>query len=101
MIRHPLDRFAFNGTIGHLDSRGTEAADQIMTLISDMRFSKDNIRGTCARYFVLVDLSWFPELCFAAHINCVKLREYLWRVERGAGSESENTVEDVQAAFPF
>jgi hypothetical protein len=101
IIRHPLDRFSFRGNMGHLDPQGRDSAERLMTMIGDMKFRKDNIEGTCARYFLLIDLSWFPQICFSAQINCAKLREYLWCVERGEEGPLENAVDDVQIALPF
>ena len=63
VIRHPLDRFAFTGSLGDLDYAGRAAADHLMTMISDMRFRKESLWGICARYFLLVDLSRFPQFC--------------------------------------
>jgi hypothetical protein len=57
IIQHPLDRFSFSGNLGDLDRTGRVAVDQLMTMIGDMRFRKDSIWGTCARYFLLIDLS--------------------------------------------
>jgi len=62
VIRHPLDRFAFTGSLGDLDYAGRAAADHLMTMISDMRFRQESLWGICARYFLLVDLSRFPQL---------------------------------------
>jgi len=84
-----------------LDPAGQEAADQLLTMIGDFRFLKDDIRGTCAGYFLLVDLSWFPRLCFLAHINCEKLRDYLWRFERGNRAELQELFGEAQTVLPF
>jgi hypothetical protein len=73
-------------------------ADKLMTMIDDMQFRKDSIWGTCARYFLLIDLSWFPQLCFSAQINSEKLRAYLWLCERG---EIEHIFDDAETVVPF
>ena len=101
IIRHPLDRFSFSGNMRDLDAAGRDSADQRLTMIGDMRFLKGTVRGTCARYFLLIDVSWFPKLCFSAHINCETLRAYLWRCESGQKDEIENTSDDAQTALPF
>lgn len=98
IIQHPLDRFSFSGNLGDLDRTGRVAVDQLMTMIADMRFRKDSIWGTCARYFLLIDLSWFPRLCFSAQLNSEKLRAYLWLCERG---ELEDIFDDGQTVMPF
>jgi hypothetical protein len=101
IVQHPLDRFSFAGCVGALDAKGRDSADQLLTMIGDMRFCEDNIRATCARYFLLIDICWFPRLCFLANINCEKLREYLWRVEKGEEGELENAANDTQSSFCF
>jgi hypothetical protein len=101
IVQHPLDRFSFTGCIGALDAKGRDSADQLLTMIGDMRFCEDNIQATCARYFLLIDICWFPRLCFLANINCAKLREYLCRIEQGEEGELENTADDTQSSFCF
>jgi hypothetical protein len=101
IIQHPLDRFSFTGETESLDQAGREAADQLLTMIGDFRFLREDIRGTCAAYFLLIDISWFPRLCFLAHINCEKLRAYLWRFEGRSKHELQELFEDTQRALPF
>ena len=76
IIQHPLDRFTLTGSMADLDATGRDSADQLMTMIGDMKFCKGDIRGTCARYFVFIDNAWFCELCLSAHIHSGKLRNY-------------------------
>jgi hypothetical protein len=101
ILQHPLDRFSFTGKMDSLDPEGQEAADQLLTMISDFRFLKEDIRGTCAGYFLLVDLLWFPHLCFLAHINCEKLRDHLRRCQGTSTEELQGLSDDAQTAFPF
>jgi hypothetical protein len=70
----------------------------IMTMISDMRFRKESFWGICARYFLLIDLSRFSQLCFSAQINSEKLRACLWLCERG---EIKNIFDDAETVMPF
>jgi hypothetical protein len=97
-IEHPLDRFSLTGSLRDLDCAGRDATDKLMTMIDDMRFRKDSIWGTCARYFLLIDLSWFPQLCLLAQINSEKLRAYLWLCERG---EIKLIFDDAGTVVPF
>src|ERR1700722_6092942 len=101
LIHHPLDRFSFTENMGNLDAVGRDAADKLMTMIGDMRFIEDTIWGTVARFFLLIDAVWFPQLCFSAQINSAMLRAYLWRVERGEEGELENVAYAAQTVFPF
>jgi hypothetical protein len=101
IIRHPLDRFSFTGNMGNLDAAGRDAAEKLMTMIGDMRFLKDTIWGTCARYFLLIDTSWFPQVCLFAQINSAMLRTYLLRVEKGEEGELENVAMAAQTDFSF
>jgi hypothetical protein len=101
MIQHPLDRFSFTGKTESLDAAGREAADQLLTMIGDFTFLKEDIRGTCAGYFLLVDNSWFPHLCFLAHVNCETLRAYLWHFKAGNRHELPELFDDTQRVFPF
>ena len=98
LIEHPLDRFSLTGSLRDLDCTGRDATDKLMTMIDDMRFRKDSIWGTCARYFLLIDLSWFPQLCLSAQINSEKLRAYLWLCERG---EIKHIFDDAGTVVPF
>jgi hypothetical protein len=98
LIEHPLDRFCFTGSLRDLDCTGRDATDKLMTMIDDMRFRKDSIWGTCARYFLLIDLSWFPHLCLSAQINSEKLRAYLRLCERG---EIKHIFDDAGTVVPF
>ena len=98
LIEHPLDRFSLTGSLRDLDCTGRDATDKLMTMIDDMRFRKDSIWGTCARYFLLIDLSWFPQLCLSAQINSEKLRAYLWLCERG---EIKDIFDDAGTVVPF
>ena len=97
-IQHPLDRFSLNGNLEDLDGTGRVATNKLMMMIDDMRFRRDSIWGTCARYFLLIDLSWFPRLCFAAQINSEKLRAYLWLCER---AEIKHIFDDAETVVPF
>jgi hypothetical protein len=99
IVQHPLDRFSSTGGMGDLDATGRDSADQIMTMIGDLRFAKDNIRGTCARYFLFIDILWFSRLCLSAHVNCAQLRNYLWAVEQAEAAELENSFAESQASF--
>jgi hypothetical protein len=101
LIQHPLDRFSFTGNMTDLDLAGTNAADQLLTMIGDLRFLKNDFRGMCAGFFLLVDQSWFPRLCFSANVNPEKLREYLWQLEGRKGEECQNTFDDPQMLLPF
>ena len=67
-------------------------------MIGDMRFRKESFWGICARYFLLIDLAWFSQLCVVAQINSEKLRACLWLCERG---ELENIFDDAQTVLPF
>lgn len=98
IIQHPLDRFSFSGNLGDLTREGRTSLEQLMTMIDDMRFRTDSVWGTCARYFLLIDLSWFPQLCFSSQIQWEKLRDHLWLYERG---ELENVFGHVHAVLPF
>ena len=101
IIQHPLDRFSFTGKTESLDRAGREAAEQLLTMIGDFRFLREDIRGTCAAYFLLVDISWFPRLCFLAHINCEKLRAYLWQFEGRDKHELQELFDETQRVLPF
>jgi hypothetical protein len=101
VIKHPLDQFSFSGNVGELDPEGRASLETLMQLIGDMRFLKGTAEGACARYFLLVDLSWVPRLCLSARINCVKLREHLWRYELEGLGESQDLPDDRQIALPF
>jgi hypothetical protein len=101
VIKHPLDEFSFSGDIGGLNQEGRNALDLIMLMIGDMRFRKGNISSTCARYFLLIDATWVPKLCFFAHINCTKMRDYLWHCELGEGDGLERLSENSQIALLF
>jgi hypothetical protein len=101
IIRHPLDRFSFTENVGNLDASGRDAAEKLMTMIGDMRFLKDIIWGTCARYFLLIDGSWFPRVCSSAQINSAMLRTYLLRVESGEEGECEPVADATQSIFLF
>jgi len=101
VIKHPLDVFSFSGNVGELNEDGRNALDLIMMLISDMRFSKGRIGGTCARYFLLIDNTWVPKNCFLAHLNCTKMREYLWRCEFEETDGPERHSENSQIALLF
>jgi hypothetical protein len=98
LTEHPLDRFSLTGSLRNLDRTGRDATDKLMTMIDDMRFRKDGIWGTCARYFLLIDHSWFPRLCLSAQINSEKLRAYLWLCERG---EIKHICDDPGTVVPF
>jgi hypothetical protein len=95
VIQHPLNRFSFFGNVGDLNPTERAALDQLMTLINDMQFRRESAWGTWARYFLLIDLSWFPQLCFSSQINHKKLRNHLWLYERG---ELENAFDVVPSA---
>jgi hypothetical protein len=101
IIQHPLDRFSFTGKTASLDRAGREAADQLLTMIGDFRFLKEDIQGICAAFFLLIDISWFPHVCFLAHINCEKLRAYLWRLEGRNKHELQELFDNTQRALPF
>ena len=98
VIRHPLDRFYLTGSLGNLDYKGRAAADHLMTMTSDMRFRKESFWGICTRYFLLIDLSRFPQLCFSAQIHSETFRAYLWLCERG---EINHIFDDADTAVPF
>jgi hypothetical protein len=101
LIRHPLDSFSSTGSMTDLDARGMDAADQLMTLIGDLHCCKEDIRGTCARYFCFVDTLWLLHLCDSAHIDFVKLRTYLRDGENEISSELDQALDDAQASFDF
>lgn len=101
IIRHPLDRFALTGSMAELDAKGRDSADQLMTMIGDMKYCKGDIRGTCARYFVFIDNTWFRDLCLAAHIHFGKLWNYLWCIDNGTADDSYDTFDDPQASICF
>lgn len=84
-----------------LDRMGRDSADQLMTMIGDLKFCKNDIRGTCARYFIFVDTAWFCKLCLAAHIDCGKLHNHLVAVDNEATDKSNDTLDDAQASFCF
>jgi hypothetical protein len=87
IIKHPLEECVSFGNISDLDLRGRDSLDLIMTMIGDLRFRNDRVEGTCARYFLLVDLSVVQHLCVSAHINCDKLRDYARRCDSLEGRE--------------
>lgn len=99
IIQHPLDRFSFSPSMADLDADGTNAADQLMTMMGDIQFRKDSVWGTYARYVLLVDTSLFPRLCFLAQINGEQLRAHLWSCERGENAATEKNLD--QAELPF
>ncbi|HKV04992.1 MAG TPA: hypothetical protein VJO53_07790 [Candidatus Acidoferrales bacterium] len=101
VIKHPLDRFAFSGTVGALDREGRESLESLMLLIGDMRFRSGTVEGTCARYFLLVDPTWVPKLCYSAHINCAKLREHLSHSEYEQAGASDLVPDVAQSSLPF
>jgi hypothetical protein len=90
IIKHPLEECVSFGNISDLDLRGRNSLDLIMTMIGDLRFRNDRIEGTCARYFLLVDLSVIQHLCVSAHINSDKLRDYARRCDSLEGREPTN-----------
>jgi hypothetical protein len=101
LIRHPLDRFSLTGSMEDLDARGMEAADHLMTMIGDLRFREEDIRGTCARYFCFIDTVWFSHLCDTAHIDHAKLQTYLRCTENGVAGELDDILNDGQTSFGF
>jgi hypothetical protein len=72
-----------------------------MTMIGDLQFCRNDIRGTCARYFFLIDRAWFWKLCLAAHIDFRKLHSYLLAIDNEEADKSYNTFDDPQASFCF
>src|SRR5579863_8519821 len=101
IIKHPLEECLSFGNLSDLDLRGRDSLDLIMTMIGDMRFRSDSIQGTCARYFLLIDLSVIQNLCVSAHINCDKLRDYIRRCDSIEGGESRRVSDDRQTALSF
>jgi hypothetical protein len=101
IIQHPLDRFSLTGSMGDLDGGGRDSADQLMTMIGDLQFCRNDIRGTCARYFFFIDRGWFWKLCLAAHIDFGKLHSYLLAIDKEETDKSCNTAGDPQASFCF
>ncbi len=101
IIKHPLEEYVSSGNISDLDQQGRNSLDSIMTMIGDLRLRKGSIEGTCARYFLFVDLSVLRNLCASAHIDCDKLREYIRRFDCADVGESEAVSDDPQTAFPF
>jgi hypothetical protein len=101
IIQHPLDMFSLTGSMADLDARGRDSADQLLTMIGDMQFFKEDIRGTCARYLLFIENAWFCKLCSAARIDSGKLRNYLLCIDMEATDKSHNTCDDSQASFCF
>src|SRR5579863_836598 len=101
IIKHPLEECLSFGNLSDLDLRGRDSLDLIMTMIGDLRFRSDSIQGTCARYFLLIDLSVVRNLCISAHINCDKLRDYIRRCDSTEGGESRPVSDDRQTALSF
>ena len=101
IIQHPLDWLSFTGSMAGLDAMGRDAADQLLTMIGDMQFCKEDIRGTCARYFFFIDTEWFCKLCRAANIDCRKLQNYLLSMEKAAAGEPDDAFVDPQGSFRF
>jgi hypothetical protein len=101
IIQHPLDKFSLTGSMADLDARGRDSADQLLTMIGDMQFCKEDIRGTFARYFLFIENTWFCKLCFAARIDAGKLRSYLLGIDIEVTDKSHNTCDDSQASFCF
>lgn len=101
IIKHPLDQCVNVGSLDDLDSQGRLSLDLIMTMIGDMRFRADRIEGTCARYFLLVDLSVLRSLCASAHLDCDKVRHYIRRFDTTDTQESGPSPDVPQADFHF
>jgi hypothetical protein len=101
IIKHPLEECVRFGNICDLDLHGRNSLDLIMTMIGDMQFRSDSINGTCARYFLLVDLSILQNLCVSAHIDCDKLRDHICRCDRVEVDKSNAIYHDRQTGFLF
>src|ERR1700722_15364160 len=101
IIQHPLDKFSINGSMAELDAKGRESADQLLTMIGDMQFCKEDIRGTLARYFLFVENTWFCKLCSAARIDPGKLRNYLLGIDIEPTDKLNNNCSNSQASFCF
>jgi hypothetical protein len=101
IIKHPLEECVSDGNLSDLDQQGRVSLDLILTLIGDLRFRKDRIEGTCARYFLLVDSSVVQNLCASAHIDCDKLRDHVRRLECADVNESGVILDDQQSSFAF
>ncbi len=101
IIKHPLEECVSDGNLSDLDPQGRTSLDLILTLIGDLRFRRDQIEGTCARYFLLVDSSVVQNLCASAHIDCDKLRDHVRRLECGDANESGVILDDLQSSFAF
>ena len=101
IIQHPLDMFSLTGSMADLDARGRDSADQLLTMIGDLQFFKEDIRGTCARYLLFIENEWFCKLCSAARIDSGKLRNYLLCFDMEATDRSQDTCGDPQASFCF
>jgi hypothetical protein len=101
LIQHPLDWLSLTGSMAGLDEIGRNAADQLLTMIGDMQFCKEDIRGTCARYFFFIDTEWFCKLCRAANLDCRKLHNYLLSMEKRAADDLDGALDDPQGSFCF
>jgi hypothetical protein len=101
IIQHPLDRFSLTETMADLDVKGMDAADQLMTMIGDLRFCRHDIRGTCARYFCFIDTVWLSHLCFSANIDCGRLQTYLRGIDHEGANELDDTFDDAQMSLCF
>jgi hypothetical protein len=101
IIQHPLDMFSLTGSMTDLDARGRDSADQLLTMIGDLQFFKEDVRGTCARYLLFIENEWFCKLCSAARIDSGKLRNYLLCFDMEATDKSQDTCDDPQASFCF
>jgi hypothetical protein len=99
IIKHPLEECVSSGDICDLDLQGRNSLDLIMTMIGDMRFRRDSINGTCAQYFLLVDISMLQNLCVSAHIDCDKLCDHIRRYECAETSESKAVSDNRQNGF--
>ena len=101
IIQHPLDRFSLTKSMASLDKIGRDAVDQLMTMIGDLQFCRQDIRGTCARYFCFVDTLWLSHLCFSAHIDYESLQTHLRGIGHEGASESDYAFADAQLSFCF
>jgi len=101
IIKHPLDECVNAGNLSDLDLPGRISLDLIMTMICDLRFCIGRIEGTCARYFLLVDLSVLHSLCASANLNCDKVRHYIQQFDCVEPDEPKAIAAIKQASFQF
>src|ERR1700688_3459092 len=101
IIQQPLAKVSITGSMDGLDARGRDSAEPLLALMRDRQCCKEDIRGSCARYFLFIENAWFYKLCSAARIDPEKLRNYLLGIDMEVTDKSYNACDDSQASFCF